>query len=844
MIVDVPIYYLDFSGSFEEQLRKEGLAATRIPPVDRSRLSKTRHKFRDGVSPEERARFLTHLKAIKRALDDDQQLVLILEGGCSFEYLRHQQVPLSEIPAKFPQYDIYQLSNVSDLRLNPRFANPITRGSPAAYLITRAGMDHLVEHQSSLTGSSRQNLFRHRAARVSRPYFAASRPVAGNARWDRYYGALQLWEQVYCINLASQIKHYKKMLSVCHQLNRSPEKFFHRGKFGNNYDLHPEDLVKLGLVDGSVLSSTRQLKPGEIGLNLTQIDLIRDAHRNGYGSALFLEDDVTLDRKFYDRLSQVADRIRDYDILFLGYSDHTNKKFFEALDEQIMVPARDKFLESGNRDFNLAGFFGVALSRKAIAILQREYSLINNISDIKLVTLAFGVRKDFSTGIDMCYPDPNNRHQLKVYYLDPPLIRADTRKASMTGCLRLPINLPNGSVYRYLNKTNRLGLKREGGLPLRVSLLPKAEEYNRRLIDLLLERNRLSVTSETDPLRSDLLFYTPFDRPQAKAYEQSRALLIEVSGEAVASSRADVVISTNLLDGVNQFQIYFPFLLQLIYEKFPDPRRLPQTPVDLSAKKKFCAYLYSYDVKHRVDLFRTVSLYRPVDALGISQHNVEGGTDRHHQSWMESAIAKFLPYKFVIAAENCFAPGYVTEKILLPCMANAVPIYLGSRRVLDFINPKRILLVRDYSMPELMARIREIDQSDELFREIVDQPWFASSQEVANREDALCQQFSRALGLAPRSILLTDRPLLCQKSSYDLVIKNGMEQFRRNYSVETLEELRTFLTDFVRPIDTIDLRFLRAMTVRSGKGPRPRPKPKPRPNPKKKDRVRATKKGK
>jgi hypothetical protein len=52
-------------------------------------------------------------------------------------------------------------------------------------------------------------------------------------------------------------------------------------------------------------------------------------------------------------------------------------------------------------------------------------------------------------------------------------------------------------------------------------------------------------------------------------------------------------------------------------------------------------------------------------------------------------LAIFEKYKYSLTAENSpNVPGYMTEKILSPFVANSVPIYFGSDHILKLFNAK------------------------------------------------------------------------------------------------------------------------------------------------------------
>lgn len=153
-------------------------------------------------------------------------------------------------------------------------------------------------------------------------------------------------------------------------------------------------------------------------------------------------------------------------------------------------------------------------------------------------------------------------------------------------------------------------------------------------------------------------------------------------------------------------------------------------------KRKFCAYMYSHDVPHRVKLYRQLSkYYKQVDALGYSQRKDKRKKiedfDRYAKKKEivhQRAIQHYLPYKFVISAENVDEPGYVSEKLMHALLADSIPIYWGSKSVKELwrgLNPNRFLYVKDYgSLDELWDVVEYLDHNDTAYLSMVNQPIF------------------------------------------------------------------------------------------------------------------------
>lgn len=190
--------------------------------------------------------------------------------------------------------------------------------------------------------------------------------------------------------------------------------------------------------------------------------------------------------------------------------------------------------------------------------------------------------------------------------------------------------------------------------------------------------------------------------------------------------------------------LYLPFYALSFAERLAHPSELTRL-VDateakqiLAQKTHFCAYLYSNPIAFRDQFFDAmVKQYKPADALGACRSNrARSNTTRVLYdplitTYYEDAIKQYKPYKFVIAMENSQLNGYITEKLMNPTLANAVPIYLGAPDVLadNLFNPKAIIHVRDFkSHEDCIAYIKKVDQNDDLYLQYLQEPLFMDNQ--------------------------------------------------------------------------------------------------------------------
>lgn len=137
----------------------------------------------------------------------------------------------------------------------------------------------------------------------------------------------------------------------------------------------------------------------------------------------------------------------------------------------------------------------------------------------------------------------------------------------------------------------------------------------------------------------------------------------------------------------------------------------------LAEKHKFCNFVYSNrSAEKRVEFFHKLSKYKRVDSGGHLMNNV-GGPVANKVEFQRN-------YKFTIAFENAKHPGYTTEKMIHPMYAGSIPIYWGNDLAHRDFNPKSFLSWHDFQSDEaLIEQIIEIDNDNDLFRAMVEEPW-------------------------------------------------------------------------------------------------------------------------
>ena len=193
------------------------------------------------------------------------------------------------------------------------------------------------------------------------------------------------------------------------------------------------------------------------------------------------------------------------------------------------------------------------------------------------------------------------------------------------------------------------------------------------------------------------------------------------------------------------------------FEHTPHPRhfRLPHwpfyvdplalvKPIDhdpaaiLSQKNRFCAFVVSNPLcRTRNDFFRKLSRYKPVDSGG-KVLNTLGHRVGDKQAFLRD-------YKFTIAFENESHPGYTTEKIVEPMLANSIPIYWGDPLVGRDFDTRSFLSAHDSrSLDDLVDRVVEVDRNPALHLELLGRPWYPANRIPACADtETILDQFSR-----------------------------------------------------------------------------------------------------
>jgi hypothetical protein len=247
-----------------------------------------------------------------------------------------------------------------------------------------------------------------------------------------------------------------------------------------------------------------------------------------------------------------------------------------------------------------------------------------------------------------------------------------------------------------------------------VDFWPGFDKTNNYFYNLLVQKYQVCIDENPD-----VLFYSCYN----KEYLNYNCTRIFYTAENVRPdfSACDFAFSFDYNKRKNHFRLpLYSMYVELhgLLDKLEFRKTRDEARSLWRAKTKFCCMVVSNpNSSKRLEFFATLSKVKQVDSGGSVLNNVGGRVvDK----------AEFIKdYKFVISFENSAYVGYTTEKIMEPIHADCIPIYWGNKLVDQDFNTERFLDYNTFeSEEELINRLLEIDQNEELAIDILMQPTF------------------------------------------------------------------------------------------------------------------------
>ena len=144
---------------------------------------------------------------------------------------------------------------------------------------------------------------------------------------------------------------------------------------------------------------------------------------------------------------------------------------------------------------------------------------------------------------------------------------------------------------------------------------------------------------------------------------------------------------------------------------------------DIKKKTRFANFCASHDSENNIrgDFFKKLSEYKKVDSIGTYLNNT--GAKVNFSDGTKADYQRIC--KFSLCFESTSHAGFNTEKLLDAFWADTIPVYYGDPHIGEIYNKKAFIDVSDYeSFDEAIARIIELDNDDEAYLEMLNQPVF------------------------------------------------------------------------------------------------------------------------
>lgn len=240
---------------------------------------------------------------------------------------------------------------------------------------------------------------------------------------------------------------------------------------------------------------------------------------------------------------------------------------------------------------------------------------------------------------------------------------------------------------------------------------PASREY---LIQRILDRQYDVVICDD----ADYVFYSAFGSSHWKVPDH--CLKIFHTGENLVPdfNACDYAIAFEWMDYGDRY-IRFPLYLfydpQLL-DRMVHKHEIPSGWNPATEKSGFCSFVVSNPLNpRRNEAFQALSTYKQVDSGGRYMNNVGGP--------VADKFAFESKHKFSLCFENGSHSGYTTEKLVEALAARTIPIYWGDPDIGKVFNPKAFIDVSSFrSMDEVVRRVKEIDNDDHLYLQMLREP--------------------------------------------------------------------------------------------------------------------------
>lgn len=193
----------------------------------------------------------------------------------------------------------------------------------------------------------------------------------------------------------------------------------------------------------------------------------------------------------------------------------------------------------------------------------------------------------------------------------------------------------------------------------------------------------------------------------------------------------DVVLSC---ERNNKNIINIPLFIPYMYTNHFENRLIhKQKRIDVPSKH-ICVFITNPNGIVRNTFLHVLEQIVKIDYCGNYKNNIGNVITSPYNS--EEFLNFIKDYKFIISMENSQEDTYITEKIMHGLLANIVPVYWGSNRVLDYFNEKRIIHFDSFeNIVPVVNNIIELINDNEKWLDVVNENNFNDNTLTRNIDD-------------------------------------------------------------------------------------------------------------
>jgi GR25 family glycosyltransferase involved in LPS biosynthesis len=464
-----------------------------------------------------------------------------------------------------------------------------------------------------------------------------------------------------------------------------------------------EDVSK-GEIDGiEFINKYDALTPKELGCTLSHIKAILAAFTANCSVALICEDDASFETcaLTLNLKDVVANAPHDWEMIEL----YTGGMEYSSNDQAKL---QYDLFEPGSSAWSNVAYF---INRVGMEKLLKRVGLGTQVTviapDDKGIP-AEGVADRFLPLV------------IRTYRVMPSVVGTNTGLGSTIHVDHVePIHVP--ALYQFLKSINN-----------RILMLSPIKVYVVKSWDLPWIRAVLPFPITDDINEANVVVTNTNADPGLHMGKKVFSILIDREPVDISHWKVDLVISTKLPSSgrlpKDTKSMYLPCYSSAFAESGFSPTDLTRKK-NRGNKSRFAAFAYSNcdekfpGVEARRKFFELLQERSGgrVDSWGKCNRNMVNEDD--NGSWTNNAEI-LSKYKFVIAFENDYPDGYISEKLVMPMIACSIPIYLGSPDVGLHFDTKSFVNVRDYSSwDSCIDKILELDRDDAAYYHMLERPW-------------------------------------------------------------------------------------------------------------------------